>query len=195
MQQKHERTLKIITLYESEETLIKKALKRDPKAEEKLFRKHAPRMLSVCRNYIPDLHYAEDVMITGFTKVFDNLHRFRSEGSFEGWIRRIMVREAIDFIRSRKQMQFAEVEEAAFVSIDANPDDFDTDALQLLIDALPDGYRTVLVMYAVEGYSHKDIADMLGISESTSKSQLFKARKVLQQQLDNQKNTANGKGF
>ena len=187
--------MKIITLYESEETLIRKALKRDAKAEEKLFKKHAPRMLSVCRNYISDLHYAEDVMITGFTKVFDNLHRFRFEGSFEGWIRRIMVRECIDFLRSRKQMRFAEVGEAEFVSIDADPNDFDTEALQLLIDALPDGYRTVLVMFAVEGFSHKEIASMLGIAESTSKSQLFKARKLLQNQLQTQNATAYGKEF
>ncbi|MBD3582889.1 RNA polymerase sigma factor [Flavobacterium selenitireducens] len=187
--------MKIITLYESEETLIKKALKRDAKAEEKLFKRHAPRMLSVCRNYISDLHYAEDVMITGFTKVFDNLQRFRFEGSFEGWIRRIMVREAIDFLRSRKQMQFTEVEEAHFISIDADPDDFDTDALQMMIDSLPDGYRTVLVMYAVEGYSHKEIASILGVSESTSKTQLFKARKLLQNQLSNQKTTAHGQEF
>ena len=185
--------MKIITLHESEETLIKKALRHDAKAEEKLFRKHAPRMLSVCRNYISDLHYAEDVMITAFAKVFDNLPRFRFEGSFEGWIRRIMVREAIDFLRSRKQMQFTEVEEYHFASVDADPDEFDTDALQYLIDGLPDGYRTVLVMYAVEGYSHKEIANMLGISESTSKSQLFKARKLLQHKLENQKMTAHGK--
>ena len=152
-------------------------------------------MLSVCRNYIADLHYAEDVMITGFTKVFDNLHRFRFEGSFEGWIRRIMVRESIDFLRSRKQMRFTEVGEAEFISIDADPGDFDTGALQLLIDALPDGYRTVLVMFAVEGFSHKEIASMLGVSESTSKSQLFKARRLLQNQLENQNATAYGKEF
>lgn len=185
-------TVKIITLHESEETLIRKALKRDAKAEEKLFRKHAPRMLSVCRNYIADLHYAEDVMITGFAKVFDNLSRFRFEGSFEGWIRRIMVREAIDFLRSRKQMQFSDVDEAAFENPDDAASDLDTDALQLLIDALPDGYRTVLVLFAIEGYAHREIAAMLGISESTSKSQLFKARKLLQAQLEKQQNTAYG---
>lgn len=152
-------------------------------------------MLGVCRNYISDLHYAEDVMITGFTKVFDNLSKFRFEGSFEGWVRRIMVREAIDFLRSRKKMQFAEVDEAQFVSIDADADDFDTDSLQLMIDKLPDGYKTVLVMFAVEGYSHKEIAATLNISESTSKSQLFKARKMLQQQLDTIQEKAHGKEF
>lgn len=152
-------------------------------------------MLSVCRNYISDLHYAEDVMITAFAKVFDNLAKFRFEGSFEGWIRRIMVREAVDFLRSRKQMQFSEVIEAEHFSIEAEADEFDTDALQLLIDALPDGYRTVLVMFAIEGYSHKEIAEMLSVSESTSKTQLFKARKLLQHQLNEQNEKAHGKGF
>ncbi|RZJ66255.1 MAG: RNA polymerase sigma factor [Flavobacterium sp.] len=187
--------MKIIKLHESDETLLKKALKRDAKAEEKLFRRHAPKMLSVCRYYISDMHYAEDVMITGFTKVFANLAKFRFEGNFEGWMRRIMVREAIDFLRSRKQMQFTDVAEAEIISIDADPDDFDMDALQSLIDNLPDGYRTVLVMFAIEDYSHKDIAAMLGISESTSKSQLFKARKMLQQQLETYKKKAHGKEF
>lgn len=180
--------MKIISLHEPDETLIKKALRNDAKAEEKLFRRYAPKMLSICRYYIRDLHYAEDVMITGFAKVFDKLPQFRSEGSFEGWVRRIMVREAISFLRARKELQFAEVEEAeTIIEADATP--FDADELQILIDRLPNGYRTVLVMYAIEDYSHKEIAAMLGISESTSKSQLFKARKMLQQQLDSvQKN-------
>lgn len=180
--------LKIISLHEPDETLIKKALKNDAKAEEKLFRRHAPKMLSICRYYIRDMHYAEDVMITAFAKVFDRLPQFRFEGPFEGWVRRIMVREAISFLRARKELQFAEVEEAeTIIEADATP--FDADELQLLIDRLPDGYRTILVMYAIDDYSHKEIAEMLGISESTSKSQLFKARKMLQRQLDSlQKN-------
>lgn len=167
-------------------------MKGDAKAQEKLFHKHSGRMLSVCRQYISDLHYAEDVMITGFAKAFDRLHRFRFEGSFEGWLRRIMSREAIDFLRSRKPMVFAEVEEAAFVA-DVYAGDFDVDALQRLIDQLPDGYKTVLLLYAVEGYSHKEIASMLGISESTSKSQLFKARKLLQSQFGAGNKIADGK--
>lgn len=187
--------MKIITLYESEESLIKKALKRDAKSEEKLFKKLAPKMLSVCRYYIADLHYAEDVMITAFAKVFDNLAKFRFEGNFEGWVRRIMVREAIDFLRSRKQMQFTDVAEAEIPHIDGDTDDFDDEQLQALIDKLPDGYRTVLLMFAIEDYSHKEIAAILGISESTSKSQLFKARKMLAQQLESQKTKAHGKEF
>lgn len=175
--------MKIIQLHTSDGALIKKALRRDSKAEEALFYRYAPKMLGVCRNYIKDIHYAEDVMIMGFTKVLDNLHSYRFEGSFEGWIRRIMSREAISFLRSRKELYFSEIEEAERMPVYAPDPDYDVEMLQILIDNLPAGYKTVLVMFTIEGYNHKEIAEMLGISESTSKSQLFKARKQLQEQL------------
>ena len=174
--------MKIISLHETEEALLKKAIQNDAIAQEKLFKRYAPKMLSICRYYIPDIHYAEDVMITGFTKVFDKLRQFRFEGSLEGWIRRIMVNESIAFLRSRKPMHFTDVEEAECI-IDADIDIFTTDDIQQLIDKLPDGYRAVFVMYAIDDYSHKEIAKLLGISENTSKSQLFKARKMLQKQI------------
>ncbi|RYZ81533.1 MAG: RNA polymerase sigma factor, partial [Proteobacteria bacterium] len=158
--------MKIIPLNESDEMLVRKALRNDANAEEKLFKRFSPKMLAVCRRYIQDLHYAEDVMITGFTKVFENLSRFRFEGNFEGWIRRIMVRESIDFLRSRKQMQFSDIDDAQFFEIEAPESEYDVRTLQLLIDALPDGYKTVLVMFAIDDYSHKEIATTLGISES-----------------------------
>lgn len=137
------------------------------------------------------MHYAEDVMIQGFTKALDNLGKFKHEGSFEGWLRRIMVREAINFLRSRKQLQFSEIEEAESYPVHTDEPDYDTEMLQLLIDNLPNGYKTVLIMFSVEGYNHKEISEMLGIAESTSKSQLFKARKMLQQQLTSINKKAN----
>ena len=175
--------MKIIALYTSDDALIKKALRNDAKAEQALYDRHAAKMLGVCRTYIKDLHYAEDVMIQGFTRAFENLVKFRFEGSFEGWLRRIMVREAIDFLRSRKQLYFTEIEEAETLQVYTTESDYDIEILQLLIDNLPNGYKTVLVMFTIEGYNHKEIAEMLGITESTSKSQLFKARKMLQEQL------------
>jgi RNA polymerase sigma-70 factor (ECF subfamily) len=175
--------LKIIALHTSDDALIKKALRNDAKAEEALYNRHAAKMLGVCRTYIQDMHYAEDVMIQGFTRAFENLVKFRFEGSFEGWLRRIMVREAIDFLRSRKQLYFTEIEEAENMQAYTTEPDYDVEFLQLLIDNLPNGYKTVLVMFTIEGYNHKEIAEMLGITESTSKSQLFKARKMLQEQL------------
>lgn len=175
--------MKIITLHKSDESLIKKALKNDTNAEREIYNRYAPKMLSVCRSYIKDMHYAEDVMIEGFTKALDNLNKFRFEGSFEGWLKRIMVREAISFLRSRKQLYFSEIEEAEGFPSETPDEEYDIELLQLLIDSLPNGYKTVLIMFTIEGYNHKEIADMLNITESTSKSQLFKARKMLQELL------------
>ncbi len=175
--------MKIIRLHTSDEVIIKKILQHDARAERQLYDRYAAKMLGVCRMYIKDLHYAEDVMIQGFTRALDNLGKYRFEGSFEGWLRRIMVREAIDFLRGRTQLYFENIDTLEVPAVTVNDIDIDADLLQLLIDRLPEGYRTVMVMFAVEGYSHKEIADILSISESTSKSQLFKARKHLQEQL------------
>lgn len=185
--------MKIITLHVSDEKLIKQAIQKSGKAEEMLYKRYAAKMLGVCRCYIKDMHYAEDVMIEGFTKAFASLGRYRFEGSFEGWLRRIMVRGAIDFLRSRREIAFAEVKEAIGYAEPATAPDMDAELLQLLMDELPAGYRTVLVLFAVEGYNHKEIADMLNITESTSKSQLFKARKTLREQLEKLNNSSYGK--
>lgn len=143
--------------------------------------------------YIRDLHYAEDVMLNGFFKVFTHLADFKNEGSFEGWIRRIMIRESISFLRSQKNLEFREdgVEDntSGFNNIQSG---LDVENIQKMIDSLPEGYRVVFVMYAVEGYKHQEIASMLGITEGTSKSQLFKARKMLQEKLKIQNITSYG---
>lgn len=185
--------MKIIRLHTSDEAIIKKILTGDTRAEKQLYDRYAAKMLGVCRMYIKDLHYAEDVMIQGFTRALDNLGRFRFEGSFEGWLRRIMVREAIDFLRERNQLCFENIESVEVAPVTAEDQDIDADLLQLMIDRLPEGYRTVLVMFAVEGYSHKEIAEKLAVSENTSKSQLFKARKQLQEQLNLLKGMENGR--
>lgn len=184
--------MKIIKLHTSDESILKKILHGDAKAEQQLYDRYAGKMLGVCRLYIKDLHYAEDVMVQGFTHALFNLSKFRFEGSFEGWLRRIMVRKALDFLRERTQLHFENIDdvETAPVSTDT---DMDAELLQLLIDKLPAGYRTVLVMFAVEGYNHKEIAEMLGISENTSKSQLFKARRQLYEQLNVRKRMENEK--
>ena len=144
-------------------------------------------MLGVCRRYIGDLQFAEDVMVGGFVKVFKNLHAFRSQGSFEGWIRRIMVRESISYLRKK---QFVVYDETLFEKVSPSgvrdATEFDVEHIQILIDGLPEGYRTVFVLHAIEGYKHQEIAEMLDISESTSKTQYFKARKWLQQKFKEQ---------
>lgn len=182
-----------IIQFNNEKQLIKKAIQENRDAQRRLYELHAPKMLSACRYYIKDVHQAEEAMCNGFLKVFTHLSSFKNEGSFEGWIRRIMVRESISYLRSVKKLQFSE--DGEFESgavLNAADEAMDAEHIQTLIDSLPEGYRVVFVMYAIEGYKHQEIAKTLGISESTSKSQLFKARKLLQKKLNAFNKVGNG---
>ena len=169
----------------SEEKLIEACRKGDRKAQCKLYEKYAPLMYSVCRRYVIELQEAEDVLVCGFTKVFRKIDQFTGEGSFEGWIRRIMVNESLTYIRRNKSM-FLEVE---IEKAEREPDyqqlhnQLEVEDLHKMIDILPTGYKTVFNLYAIEGFSHKEIAEKLGISENTSKSQLSRARAHLQKML------------
>lgn len=178
--------MKVIPLKNNEEQLIKKAVKNDRTAQKKLYECHAPKMLGVCRLYIKDRHYAEDVLLKAFFKVFKNLSTYKNKGSFEGWIRRIVIREAIDFIRTGKNWKYPQelTERNLKVVEDPRVVHEEVEQVQLCIDKLPEGYKTVLVLYAVEGYKHREIASLLEISENTSKSQLSKARKLVKKELE-----------
>ncbi len=176
--------MKIIALHSNEKQLIKKSIKGDQQAQKLLYDKFSPKMLGVCRQYIKDLHFAEDVMINGFVKVFNHLSSFKSKGSFEGWIRTIMVRESISYLRKRQFVVYDDDAVEANGEVSSGTDDLlDVEYVQYLIDELPEGYKAVFLLYAIEGYGHKEIAELLEISEGTSKSQLFKARKMLQENL------------
>lgn len=179
--------MKIIPFYKNEKQLIKKSAAGNREAQKHLYEKYAPKMLGVCRQYIKDIHFAEDVMINGFVKVFKNLDSFRYDGSFEGWIRRIMVRESITHLRKR---QFVVYDDSIYdrTTLESAPlsSELDLAHIQNLIDALPEGYRAVFVLFAIEGYTHTEIATMLSISEGTSRSQLFKSRKMLKEKLKRQ---------
>lgn len=184
--------MKVINLHQEEKDLIKLAAENNRHAQQKIYSKHAPKMLSICRQYIKDLHQAEDIMITAFMKVFTNLSNFEHKGSFEGWIRRIMVNECISYIRVQKKVSFLEDEfyvEDTFNNIESQ---FSVEDIQTLIDGLPDGYKMIFNLYAIEGYKHQEIAKTLGISEGTSKSQLSHARKMLKDQINKLKNYSNG---
>ena len=156
-------------------------------AQKRIYEKHAPKMLGVCRQYVKDLQFAEDVMIVGFLKVFKNLDSFKFNGSFEGWIRRIMIRESISYVRKQ---QFVVYDDELYERNEGETNtmsfEMDVEHIQMLIDGLPEGYKMVFILYVVEGYKHNEIAEILQISESTSKSQLFKARKMLQVKLKKQ---------
>ncbi|MHA7863750.1 RNA polymerase sigma factor [Flagellimonas marinaquae] len=178
--------MKIIALHNNERQLIKKSIKGDPQAQKQLYDRFSPKMLSVCRQYIKDLHFAEDVMINGFVKVFNHLSSYQFKGSFEGWIRTIMVRESISYLRKRQFVVYDDeaMKEPHSNDLAPNTGVLDVEYVQHLIDGLPEGYKTVFLLNAIEGYGHKEIAEMLEITEGTSKSQLFKARKMLQDNLN-----------
>lgn len=156
------------------------------KAQEQLYKLFATKMLGVCMRYASSKMEAEDMLQNGFIKVFGKLKDYRSEGSFEGWIRRIMVHTSIEYYRKHhKMMQVMTLEnlvEEPAVNPLANANLSAQDLLRL-IRQLPPGYRLVFNMYAIEGYSHKEIAGTLGITEGASKSQLSRARTILKEQI------------
>ena len=184
--------MKVINLHQEEKELIQLAIDNNRFAQQKIYSQFSRKMLNVCRQYSKDLQIAEDIMITAFMKVFTNLKNFEHKGSFEGWIRRIMVNECISYIRVQKKVTFVEDEnyfEESFNNIESQ---FSVNDIQFLIDGLPDGYKMVFNLYAIEGFKHQEIAHMLGINEGTSKSQLSQARKLLQTQITKLKNYSNG---
>ena len=184
--------MKVINLHQEENEIIALAVKNNRQAQQCIYSKYSPKMLSVCRQYIKDLHLAEDVMITAFMKVFVNLGRFENKGSFEGWIRRTMINECISFIRVQKKVSFVEDEIFSEESSNNIESHFSIEDIQSLIDSLPDGYKMVFNLYVIEGYKHQEIAALLGINEGTSKSQLSHARKILQGQINKLKNYSYG---
>ena len=166
----------------TESDLLRGCMDGNRRMQEELYRRFSPRMYAVCLRYAGNAEEAEDILQEGFIKIFKKLDSFRSEGSFEGWVRRIFVNTAIEhFRRKRYLMPVTEKEEntieGKYVSV---LDELAEKDILALLQELSPGYRTVFNMYVVEGYTHKEIADMLGISEGTSKSQLSRAKVILQ---------------
>lgn len=176
---------KILQLFGHETQLIRALRGADPKAQRLLYEKFSGKMMSVCLRYVGDRMTAEDILVQGFMKIFDSIAQFREEGSFEGWMRRIMVNEALAYLRQQRRLfEKVGIEEAVAVADYAYADQhLEADEITAMIEKLPVGYRTVFNLYAIEGFSHLEIADMLGIAESTSKSQLHRARAHLQTML------------
>jgi len=162
--------------------LIAACRRYEPAAQRKLYARYAALMLGIARRYTRSMDEAEDILQDAFIKVFTRLAEFRGEGSFEGWMRRIVVNTALNHWQSgqhrRQQMLLDDVPEPFAPDADAF-DRLGVAEVLALMEQLPDGCRMVLNLYAVDGYSHGEIAEMLGIQESTSKAQLSKARKQL----------------
>ncbi len=165
--------------------LVEGCQREDRRCQELLYNRYARRMYAVCLRYARHQLEAQDLMQEGMIRVFDKLHGFRNEGSLEGWVRRIMVHTCINHYRKKafqnekfgmEHVPDAPVEPLALERLGQ-------EELLTLVSALPDGYRMVFNLFAIEGYDHAEIADMLGCGESTSRSQLAKARRMLQQRL------------
>jgi RNA polymerase sigma factor (sigma-70 family) len=173
----------------TEASLIANCLKGDRKYQKALYEMYAPRLFAICLRYTKNHMDAEDVLQDGFIKLFNNLHRFKGEGSFEGWIRRIFVNTTIEHLRGKKVVTTAaEIFENAIS--DKQPtalDNLYNKDLTNTFKTLSPGYQTIFNLYAVEGYSHKEIANKLGITESTSKSQYSRAKAFLRTVVDDRR--------
>lgn len=148
-------------------------------------------MLGVCLRYSKDLPEAEDILQEGFIKVFSNIHQLKEYGALEAWIRRIMVNTAISHL-NKKRLHFDAIDDSVSYEQEAQDEGYlpvEPATLMKMIQELPAGYRTVLNLYVFEDFTHKQIAEILGITESTSKTQLFKARNLLRKQLENKNRT------
>lgn len=166
------------------EQLLKGCIKGDKQAQESLYKALSPKMMGICLRYTSDYATAEDILQLGFIKMFQKIGDFRMEGSFEGWVKRIMVNTAIEAYRKNmRTLATVSIDEVNEADQSMNLDNLETQDLLKMIQELPNGYRVVFNMYAIEGYSHKEIAAELGITESGSKSQLSRARTVLKEKI------------
>jgi RNA polymerase sigma factor (sigma-70 family) len=168
--------------------LIEECKKKSNSAFEKLYSKYASRMKAIAFRYVGDSAKAEDVLHDAFIKVFEKIAMLENNMLFEGWLRRIVINEAIDFLKEEKKINAAITESGQLNSNHQsdNREHFEISAKELmnLLNELPHGYKTIFNMYVVDGYQHKEIAGMLGISEGTSKSQLAKAKEFLKKKLE-----------
>ena len=169
----------------TEEQLIKGCIRKDVACQRTLFEQYAGRLMTICLRYSCDKPEAEDMLQEAFIKIFSHIYQYKFEGSFEGWMKRIVVNCALKAIQ-KKKTRFLEINNHDSVSPKTDSvalSHLSEDELIKLISNLPDGYRIVFNLYVMEGYSHDEIAAMLNIQAATSRSQLVKARKMLQKQI------------
>jgi len=185
------------TNFLTETGLIQGCLRGERAAQRHLYDTYSGKFLAICIRYLKDREHAEDVMIEAFMKIFDKLPQYQGSGSFEGWMKRIIVTQSLMTLRSHRHlmMEVNMENEADYQDHSYELNHLEVEDLREMVESLPVGYRTVFNLFAIEGYSHKEIADLLGITESTSKSQLNRARNTLKEKIASQtsiKKTING---
>ena len=170
----------------TDEDLVKECVSGNAIAQKKFYDLFARKMMGVCLRYSNDYDEAQDILQDGFVKIFNKLPAFESKGSLEGWVRRIMVNTALDAYRKAKKHQNnVDVDSVSYLldSDDYTIESINANDLLKIIHSIPEGYRVVFNLFAIEGYSHKEIAERLGVTESTSESQFSRARKMLRKIL------------
>ena len=169
------------------DNLVERIRQKDQRAMSQLYQMYIRELSSVCYRYVPSEDDAKDVLQNSFVKIFTSLPtiEYRSDEALRGWMRRVVASEALLFLRRQKKLHFESVMAQMTLMDDDEPqsEQISPDMLHQLISELPDGYRTVLNLYVFEGYSHKQIAELLGITESTSASQLYYAKRVLARRI------------
>jgi RNA polymerase sigma factor (sigma-70 family) len=167
----------------TEEAILKGCLQNDPAAQKELYTRYSPKMLSVCYRFAHNREDAEDMLQEGFIKIFSQIHTFGNRGAFEGWVRRIVVHTCINVLKKNKKFnESVDIIHATAIQVREESVPSIVQAKQIVecIRMLPVGYRTVLNLYAIEGYSHREIGKMLDIEESTSRSQYTRAKMMLE---------------
>ena len=166
-----------------EANILARVKKQDRQAQQALYDKYAPLFYSICLRYVKQPMEAEDVMIESFYKIFSKISQFKDQGSFEGWMKRIVINESLMRIRKKNNLNLhIELEKAYGVKEEAIAlDQLQYEELLSLLEELPQGYRTIFNLYVIEGYKHREIAELLEISINTSKSQLILAKKRLRE--------------
>lgn len=171
----------------TEEQLIRACIREDAASQKEVFTRYGSRMLGVCHRYARTSADAEDILQDAFIKVFDKLHQYKFEGSFEGWIRKIVVNTALKkYSLTRYDKEVSGIENITKYETAEDPAAYihlSQKDLLALINRLPDGYRVIFNLHVIEGYQHEEIAAMLGIQPGTSRSQLVKARNMLQKKI------------
>lgn len=169
-----------------DEKFLKKCISGNSKAQKAFYDMYAPKMYSICYRYAVDNYMAEEMMQEGFIKIFQNLPKFKWKGSFDGWVHRIMVNTSLEYLRKNKRnhQQLSIDKSSISHNIDTNAiDELSAQEIMESIRQLPEGYREVVNLYIVDGYSHKEISKLLSISEDNSKQRLSRARTLLQKKL------------
>ena len=169
-----------------EKQLIKGCINNDRKAQKALYDKYSKRMMAVCLRYVKDTEDARDLLQEGFVKLFMNIHTYIGDGLLDGWVRKIFVNCALERLRHQDVLRNADdIDETVYADIpdESSVSQLYADEIMACVQSLPDGFRTVFNMFAIEGYSHKEISEKLNITESTSRSQYLRARKMLQKMI------------